>query len=154
VDSGESLSETVARLIAEHPEHSAPLAAWRDRWIETIGEEIPGTEELIDDLLAAGYRVVGLSNFSTETFPMCQAKFPVFEKFETIVLSGALGVTKPDPAIYHALCEQVGATPEQIVFTDDAQANVDGAQHVGMHAFFFVDSTQARNELRALGISV
>jgi len=151
-DLGMPLAQVVAPLIERFPEHAAPLEAWRDRWLETIPSDIAGTAELIDDLKAAGLGVVGLSNFSSQTFPWCRAKYPVFDKFDHIVLSGIVGVAKPDPAIYHHLCSVVGLDPGEILFFDDHVVNVDGAQAVGMESVLFTDADQARSVLVARGV--
>ena len=151
-DLGPPLAEVVADLADRHPEHRLPLEAWRDRWIETIPGEIAGTAQLIDDLLDQSYRVLGLSNFSSETFPWCRERFEVFDRFEDIVISGEAGVAKPDPQIYELLCERNGIEPADAVFLDDSIVNVDGALAIGMAAFHFTDAQQARRDLARLGV--
>jgi 2-haloacid dehalogenase len=138
--------------VERHPEHRAPLEAWRDRWIETITGEIEGTAQLIEDLRDAGYRILGLSNFSAETFPWCRAEYPVFDRFDDIVISGEVGLAKPQPEVYGLVCERAGIRPEQAVFLDDSPANVAGARAVGMAAFVFTDARQARKDLRSVGV--
>lgn len=151
-DLGTPLATVVTELVARHPRHRAPLEAWRDRWIETIPREIPGTAALVDDLRRAGHPVLGLSNFSAETFPWCRARYPVFEAFDDIVLSGEVGVAKPDPAIYRLVCERNGIEVDEAVFLDDSPTNVAGAHAVGMAAFLFTDAAQARDDLASLGV--
>src|SRR5690606_5716949 len=136
-DLGTPLATVVGELAERHPQHREPLEAWRDRWIETIPREIPGTAALVDDLRGAGHLVAGLSNFSAETFPWCRERYPVFERFDDIVLSGEVGVAKPDPSIYRLVCERNGIAPADAVFLDDSPANVAGAHAVGMAAFLF-----------------
>ena len=153
-DSGIPLAQVVAETSARHPEYAHALEAWRDRWIETVPGMILGAEDLIDDLRAAGYLVLGLSNFSAETFPMCRAGYPVFERFDDIVISGQVGVAKPGPEIYLLLCERNGIEPSQAVFLDDSPVNVDGALAVGMQAMRFTDTRRARAALADLGVFV
>lgn len=153
-DLGTPLATVVGELVERHPQHRMPLEAWRDRWIETIPGEIDGTAELIADLRSLGLRLLGLSNFSAETFPWCRARYDVFEQFDDIVLSGEVGVAKPDPAIYRLVCERSGIEPADAVFLDDAPTNVAGAHAVGMSAFLFTTADQARADLRSVGIAV
>ena len=153
-DLGAPLAEVVGEIAERHPEHRIPLEAWRDRWIETIPREIPGTADLIDDLRRAGHLVLGLSNFSAETFPLCRAAYPVFERFDDIVLSGEHGIGKPQAEIYHLVCERSGIAPGDAVFLDDSPANVTGAHAVGMGGHLFTDAAQARLDLRADGFGV
>lgn len=153
-DLGTPLATVVGELAERHPHHRGALEAWRDRWIETIPREIPGTADLIDELIAAGHPVLGLSNFSAETFPWCRRRYPVFERFDGIVLSGEVGVSKPDPAIYRLVCERNGIEPSDAVFLDDSPTNVAGARAVGMPAFLFTGVAQARQDLRSVGVPV
>ena len=153
-DLGTSLAIVVGELVERHPAHRAPLEAWRDRWIETIPGEIDGTADLITDLRSLGVRVLGLSNFSAETFPWCRARYDVFEQFDDIVLSGEVGIAKPHPAIYRLVCERSGIEPSEAVFLDDSPTNVAGAHAVGMPAFLFTDVDRARADLRSVGLAV
>lgn len=153
-DLGAPIADVVAEIVERHPAHRTPLEAWRDRWIETIPREIPGTAELITDLRSAGYLVLGLSNFSAETFPLCRAKYPVFAAFDDIVISGEHGIGKPQPEIYHLVCERSGIQPADAVFLDDSPGNVTGAHAVGMGAHLFTDAAQARLDLRADGFEL
>lgn len=153
-DLGTPLAVVVGELVERHPEHRAALEAWRDRWIDTIPADIPGTADLIAELRAAGYLVLGLSNFSAETFPWCRERYPIFEQFHDIVLSGEVGFGKPQAEIYELVCSRNGIEPHQAVFLDDSQVNVAGAHAVGMGAYLFTDVEQARADLRSVGIDV
>lgn len=153
-DLGTPLAVVVGELVERHPEHRVPLEAWRDRWLDTIPAEIPGTAALIDDVRAQGLLVLGLSNFSAETFPWCRERYGVFDRFDDIVISGDVGLAKPQPEVYGLLCARNGVEPSQAVFLDDSPANVAGAHAVGMPAHLFVDAAQARADLRRHGIDV
>jgi epoxide hydrolase-like predicted phosphatase len=54
--------------------------------------------------------------------------------FDAIVISGEVGLRKPEPDIYRYAADAVGLTPVECVFVDDMQPNVTGAQAVGMTA--------------------
>jgi len=51
---------------------------------------------------------------------------------DVVVLSGDVGVAKPDPRSYLLVAQQLGLQPEQCVFVDDLVANVRGAVAAGM----------------------
>jgi 2-haloacid dehalogenase len=151
-DSGTPIAQVVAELSELHPAYRFALEAWRDRWIETLPSTIDGAPELIDDLLEAGYRVCALSNFSAETFPLCRARYDLFDRFHHIVISGEEGVAKPEPEIYRLLCERAGIEPREAVLLDDSVPNVAGAHAVGMAAFHFTDVAGARRDLASIGV--
>lgn len=53
---------------------------------------------------------------------------------DNVLVSSDLGVRKPDAAIYRLAMERFGASPEATFFTDDSEANVQGASALGIHA--------------------
>ena len=77
--------------------------------------------------------------------------------FDVVVISGEVGMRKPNPAIFlHALELLGGVEPAASVFLDDAAGNVAGAQRAGLHGIL-VDATDpepALAELDALLASV
>jgi putative hydrolase of the HAD superfamily len=56
------------------------------------------------------------------------------ELFDGVVISGEVGLYKPQPEIFHLGAERVGLTPSQCVFVDDLRENCEGAEAVGMTA--------------------
>ena len=68
--------------------------------------------------------------------------------FDEIVISGDVGLHKPQPEIYKLAAERLGAAPEECVFVDDLRENVRGAEQVGMTAVLHRDTaaTVARLE--------
>ncbi len=70
--------------------------------------------------------------------------------FDAIVLSGEVGVMKPDPCIYQIALERLEVKAEQAAFIDDFQHNIDGAQAVGMHGIHFRNPEQLVADLEAL----
>lgn len=76
--------------------------------------------------------------------------FP-FELFGLVLDSSALGVRKPDPTIYTALCDRLGLPPEQVAFVDDLDRNTEAAAALGLQAVLFTSREQCRADLVALG---
>jgi epoxide hydrolase-like predicted phosphatase len=54
------------------------------------------------------------------------------ELFDGVVISGEVGMHKPQPEIFRLAAERVGAAPESCVFVDDLRENCEGAEAVGM----------------------
>jgi HAD superfamily hydrolase (TIGR01549 family) len=52
--------------------------------------------------------------------------------FKTIVVSGDVGIKKPDPGIFRIALERTGLGPEGVVYVGDTQEDVDGANAVGI----------------------
>lgn len=73
------------------------------------------------------------------------------ELMSVVIDSSAVGVRKPDPAIYRLALEELGVEPGDTVFVDDMPANVQAARELGMHGIVVGgDPAPAMNELRVL----
>lgn len=76
------------------------------------------------------------------------------ELFDAVVISGDVGMHKPQPEIYLLACEQLEVEPADAVFVDDLRENCEGAEAVGIAAILHRETaeTVARLE-RLLGVS-
>jgi putative hydrolase of the HAD superfamily len=70
--------------------------------------------------------------------------------FDTVVLSGAVGVAKPDAEIYLLTARRLGLEPGHCVFVDDLHRNVAGAVAAGMVGVHHQDVASTVTELGAL----
>jgi epoxide hydrolase-like predicted phosphatase len=70
------------------------------------------------------------------------------ELFDGIVISGEVGMHKPQPQIFELGAERVGLDPSRCVFVDDLRENCEGAEAVGMVAVLHrgADETLGRLE--------
>jgi len=151
-DAGRPWAEAVELLVAEHPQRRELIEAFHRRWPEMLAGEIPGTVDVLADLRAEGVRLVALSNWSAETFPVARERFDFLAWFEGIVISGDVGVNKPDRQIFEHLMEHFGIEPAEALFIDDSSANVEAAKALGLSAIQFTDAEALRRELVRLGL--
>ena len=70
--------------------------------------------------------------------------------FDATVISGDVGLHKPQPEIYLLACERLGVEPAGSVFVDDLRENVAGAETVGMTALLHRDSAETIERLEEL----
>jgi HAD superfamily hydrolase (TIGR01509 family) len=110
---------------------------------------IPGTIQLVEDLAHAGVSLFLLSNMPVSTFEYLVQHHKFFGHFKHLVISGAILLVKPEPAIYKHLVEQTGIVPAESVFIDDLLKNVVAAQECGFHAIQFSSPGSCREQLRA-----
>jgi putative hydrolase of the HAD superfamily len=109
----------------------------------------PGSAALLRDLHAAGVPLALLSNAPSSFRPYVEAQ-SWSDCFRVRVFSGDLGVVKPDPRIYAAVTERLGAPPAQVTFFDDRSENVAGARTAGWTAHRWQGAERARITLGAL----
>jgi putative hydrolase of the HAD superfamily len=99
---------------------------------------------------AAGIRT-GLVSNSWGHGRYDRSQFP--ELFDGTVISGELGVRKPEPRIYALAAEAIGLPPPECVFVDDLPGNLKPAQELGMATVHHVSADQTVPELeRLLGV--
>jgi epoxide hydrolase-like predicted phosphatase len=68
---------------------------------------------------------MGVDRYDRSTFP---------ELFDGVVISGDVGMHKPQPEIFLLGAKRAGLAPEECVFVDDLRQNCEGAEAVGMTA--------------------
>lgn len=101
---------------------------------------------LVEELRAAGVKVGLLSNSWGNTYP----RERIDALFDAVVISGEVGLRKPQPEIFRHALDLIGAPAERTVFVDDAEPNVLGAQAVGIRGLIHRDPLSTRAELSAL----
>jgi 2-haloacid dehalogenase len=151
-DAGRPWAEAIELLVAEHPEQRELIEAFHRRWPEMLAGEIQGTVDVLAELRTAGLRLVALSNWSAELFPVARDRFEFLTWFEGILLSGEVGVNKPDRQIFEHLIERFEIEPATALFIDDSSANVAGAAALGFRAIHFTDAAALRVVLVRLGL--
>ncbi|MGH7095052.1 MAG: HAD-IA family hydrolase, partial [Stellaceae bacterium] len=87
-----------------------------------------------------------------ETYPLGLARFDFLGWFRGILVSGEVGVLKPDPAIYRLLVERFAIDPHRAVFIDDVKANAEAASCVGIRGIHFTGAQKLREALTELGL--
>lgn len=70
--------------------------------------------------------------------------------FDVIVFSSEVGMQKPDPEIYRLALSRLKVKPQEAIFLDDRERNVDGALSVGMHGLLFTETHQAIQDIKRL----
>lgn len=151
-DAGRTVAEGVADHSARFPRHAQVFASFYEDWLRSVPGEVAGTRAIFEGLAARG-PVYGISNFSRELFDRTVPVYPFLGRFAGLVLSGDVGINKPDPRIYAILCERHGLAPEACVFIDDSERNVAAARDLGMAAVHFTDAACLSASLRALGLA-
>lgn len=151
-DAGRSFADGCAELGRAFPESRPLIEAWRERFDETMAGPIGGTVEILADLRATGVPLYALSNWSAETFPIARARFDFLAWFDGIVISGELGVAKPDARIFAHLLETYRLQAPATVFVDDVPANTTAAAAAGLQPILFTDPAALRSALRDLGL--
>lgn len=153
-DRGRPWAQAIAELSAVHPDKAELIAAYRGRWREMLKGPIDGTVAILETLHAAGVPLYALTNWSAETYPIAEELYGFLGLFRGVVVSGRIGLVKPDAAIYSHTIERFGVVPGRTVFIDDSAKNVAGAEAVGLRALHFTGPEVLARDLAGLGLPV
>ncbi len=151
-DAGVLFAENRKILLALHPEYADEIHAFDTRFEEMLGDLIPETIAVIEDLHAKGIPLYALTNMPAEKAAMVFSHSPVFGYFKDIIVSGVEKVIKPDPRLYDITLARIGLPASDIFFTDDSAANIAVAKAKGFVTHLFDDPATLRPALMAAGI--
>jgi epoxide hydrolase-like predicted phosphatase len=107
----------------------------------------PGMRDVLRRARAAGLRTALCSNsWGVGGYPRDDWE----ELFDVVVISGEVGMRKPEPEIYAEVCRRLAVEPDECVFVDDLAPNVRGAVAVGMVGVHHRSAGQTAAELAQL----
>ena len=152
-DAGYPLQKATDEKVAEFPEWEMEIRAYYGRWEEMLGEPVHGSVDILRQLKNENrYRLLALTNWSAETFPVALRRFGFLHWFEGTVVSGAEGTRKPFPEFYHILFDRYKVKPEQAIFIDDNFRNVEAGRSLGLHGIHFQSPEGLAEELERLDV--
>lgn len=131
-------------------DYNVAIEAFDKHYTDIFTGEVRGMRDLMKDLKLKGYRLLGLSNWSTKVFDVMK-KFPeIFSLLDGYLVSHQVHLLKPNKEIYEAFCKKFNVQPENCVFIDDKAANIEGAKSIGMHGIVFKDTDQLKANLKTI----
>lgn len=74
------------------------------------------------------------------------------ELFNTVIISSDVQMVKPDVRIFKYLLEKTQCNPDEIIFIDDSQKNIDTATQLGIKGIVFKDNAQVYGALAEFGV--
>ena len=154
-DAGYPLAKATEERIALFPEHEELIKMFYGRWEEMLGEAIEGTVDILKKLVdSKQFKVVALTNWSHETFPVALDTFEFLNWFEGILVSGEEKTRKPFKEIYELTLSRFNIEAESSVFIDDNLRNVIAAKELGINTIHFESPEQLTVALKSFDIMI
>jgi epoxide hydrolase-like predicted phosphatase len=100
--------------------------------------------------LHVNYKTALLSNATADLRKQIAEKWHFEDAFDLMVISGEVGLTKPEQGIFELALVKLGVEASQAVFVDDMSRNVEGARRAGLHAIQFRNPQQLKQDLDQL----
>jgi putative hydrolase of the HAD superfamily len=107
---------------------------------------VPEMVALVAQLKATGVRTGLLSNSWGNSYPRAGWD----NLFDVVVISGEVGMRKPEREIFVYATDQLAVPLTECVFVDDLSPNVEAAQALGITAILHRSYADTRNELQRL----
>jgi 2-haloacid dehalogenase len=153
-DRGRTFAEAIEEAVARHPGERPLIEAYHHRWHEMLAGPIAGSVQILEELKTTGCELHALTNWSVEKFPIARERYDFLRHFESILVSGEVGLIKPDPRIFELLLESIGRAAAGCIYIDDNARNVAAASALGFDALQFEGPERLRRDLvrrRVLG---
>ena len=109
-------------------------------------------KKFVCEIKEAGYKTCLCSNNFVTRIRELEKEFAFLEHFDTKIFSYDIGILKPQTDIFRALVEQSGVDASEIVYSDDSESKLAGANELGIHTFVFENINQFKLTLKSLGI--
>ena len=142
--------------VQEHWEHLQRQLNYSPQQFKALLDEFFAQDRLDDDLmdyvrrLHKTYQTALLSNAWDDLRKVIAEKWHFEDAFDNIIISAEVKLVKPDEHIFRLALDRLDVDPEQAIFVDDMQRNVDGAKAVGLHGIRFFTPQQMCFDLERL----
>lgn len=124
-----------------------------ENWYELL-TPIEASVKVLKGLKNANYNVYFLSNFHLLAFEYVTKKYDFFNLFDGGIVSYKEKLIKPEEGIYKRIIEEYQIKPEESIFIDDVQVNVEGARKLNFETILFKNSKDLRERLRSNNINL
>jgi putative hydrolase of the HAD superfamily len=116
----------------------------------------PAMIEFLQTLRARGKRDCSTYMLSNESRELMEYRIPTFGLsglFDAYLVSAYIGLRKPEVAFFQCALDVSQRQPEECVFIDDREENLEGARQLGIQGIRMTSAEQVIAELRRLGIT-
>ncbi len=154
-DAGYPLTMATEDLVKKFPEYENYIRMYYGDWENMLGGAIDGTVAILKKLIDnPNYKVVALTNWSAETFPIAQKRFDFLNWFEGIVVSGEEKTRKPYIDIFEITLRRFNIIAETSIFIDDNLRNIEAAHQLGINGIYFTSPEALISELKKFNINI
>ena len=141
-------SKAAGSVIKKHPEYKEAIEAFYGRFLEMIDSVHQENVNLALKLKQKGYPIYLLSNFPGDQFEKYRLQNSFLNEFDDRIISGDVGLAKPDIKIYQLAIKKFNLNPEESLFIDDKIENTKGAEQAGIKTIQLQNPEDLDKEIR------
>ena len=125
-------SKVAEPMAKKYPEYKEAIDAFYGRFLEMIEGTYKENVNLALQLKKQGYSIYLLSNFPGDQFEKYRLQNSYIDMFDDRIISGDVGLAKPDKKIYELAVQKFSLIPEESLFIDDKIENTTSAEKLGI----------------------
>ena len=145
--------EAIKNISSRNSSYCDEIALAFKDWYDILSP-IAETVEVLSTLKENGYNIYYLSNFHELAFHEVTKKNKFFELFDGGVVSYVEKLLKPEEEIYKMILDRYKLNPSETIFIDDMEANVEGANKLGIKTILLKNTNKLKEELNNLNIKI
>ena len=142
-DRGDMTTQEFVQIIAEVT-HTPAKEVWPE-----IRKRVVVNRDLLAfiDELKKTYRTGLLSNYVYDWANEIMTDFDLYKYFDHVVISSQVRMIKPDPRIFMKTLALMETAPEETIFVDDLQKNIDAACELGIKGILYTSVHQLKTDM-------
>ena len=141
-------SKAAEPMVNKHPQYKEAIDAFYGRFLEMIECNHNENIDIALKLKKQGYPIYLLSNFPGDQFEKYRLQNSYIDQFDDKIISGDVGLAKPDIKIYELAIQKFNLVPEESLFIDDKIENIKGAEKVGIQTIHLEQPKALKNLIK------
>ena len=146
-DAGRTIEEAESELIPKFPHYEKQIKMYYKYHRKMLKGTFDESIKVLKKLKKLNYECFVLSNWSAETFVGMTEDYPFLKLFDGMLISGEDKLMKPDSAIYELAKNRFNLNPEETVFIDDKQENIEAAKGLDFKTIHLIDPKNIEIEI-------
>lgn len=150
VDKGIITNEEFVKQIAEN------LGIEKEIIWPQIFEKIVINYELLNLIknLKNSYKIGLLTNFTYQWMDELLEKHNLTLYFDQVLISSRHNLVKPEPEAFAKILGMLGVNKDEVIFIDDRQMHIDGANSFGIKTLLFTSNEQLKQDLESFDVEI
>lgn len=145
--------EAIKNIVSRNSENENLINSVFENWYDML-IPIESSIDVLRKLKEESYNVYYLSNFHLAAFEYINEKYGLFELFDGGVISYKEKLIKPEKEIYEKIIDKYNLQPDQTVFIDDMEENVEAAIALGLKGIVLRSPEELKIELEKLNVNI
>jgi len=141
-------SKAADSLIKKYPNYKIPIEAFYGRFLEMIDGIYEENLKIALNLKKKGKKIYILSNFPGDQFDNFMKQNKFLNEFDDMIISGKVGLKKPDKKIYELAIKKFDCNPSKTLFIDDRPENTEAAQNLGINIITLDDPIKLKDYIK------